>query len=56
MTSGPTDDAYPSNWPGARNQPAAPATPVEAVMLAIDSFVSALTPEEFTQLVARTRG
>jgi len=54
MTSGPTD--YPSNWPGARNQPAAPATPTEALQLAIDSFVSALSPAEFAQLVARTRG
>jgi len=52
MTSGPTD--YPNNWPGARNQAPTPATPVEAVMLAIDSFVSALSPEEFDQLVQRT--
>ena len=54
MTSGPTD--YPSNWPGARNQAGAPATPTEAIMLAIDSFISALSPEEFNQLIARTRG
>jgi hypothetical protein len=54
MTSPPTD--YPSNWPGARNQTTAPATPTEAIMLAIDSFISALSPEEFDQLVARTRG
>ena len=32
MTSPPTE--YPSNWPGARNQPAAPATPTEAIMIA----------------------
>jgi hypothetical protein len=54
MTSGPTD--YPASWPGARNQPAAPATSTEAIMLAIDSFISALSPAEFDQLVARTRG
>jgi hypothetical protein len=53
MTSPPTE--YPSNWPGARNQPAAPATPAEAVALAVDAFISALTPEEFNQLVQRTR-
>jgi hypothetical protein len=54
MTSGPTD--YPSNWPGARNQPTAPATPTDAIQLAIDAYISALTPEEFDQLVGRTRG
>jgi hypothetical protein len=50
------DDAYPSNWPGARNQPAAPTAPAEAIALAIDAFISALSPEEFDQLVVRTRG
>ena len=54
MTSGPTD--YPSNWPGARNQPAAPTTPIEAIQLAFDAYISALTPEEFTRLIQRTRG
>ena len=45
MTSGPTD--YPSSWPGARNQVAAPATPSEAIQLAIDSYIAALSPQEF---------
>ena len=54
MSDGPTD--YPASWPGARNQPAVPATPTEAIMLAIDSFISALTQEQFDQLVSRTRG
>jgi hypothetical protein len=54
MISGPTD--YPANWPGARSQAAAPAAPAEAVALAIDSYISALTPDEFDQLVQRTRG
>lgn len=52
MTSPPTD--YLSNWPGAR-PPAAPAAPIEAIMLAIDSFVAALSPEEFAAMVQRTR-
>jgi hypothetical protein len=54
MKSGPTD--YPSNWPGARNQPAAPATPCEAVALAVDAYVSSLSEPDFQALVARTRG
>jgi|KBSSwiStaDraftv2_1062776.scaffolds.fasta_scaffold565933_2 hypothetical protein len=54
MTSGPTD--YPSNWPGARTQPAAPAPPSEAVALAVDAYIAALTQPEFDQLVSRTRG
>jgi hypothetical protein len=53
MTSPPTE--YPSNWHGARPS-APPAAPSEALALAIDSFIAALTPEEFNQLVARTRG
>jgi hypothetical protein len=53
MTSGPTD--YPSNWPGARSQ-AAPATPTEAVALAVDAFVASLSDTEFRALVERTRG
>jgi hypothetical protein len=51
-----SDDSYPSNWPGARTQAAAPAAPIEAVMLALDSFVASLSVEEFDALVARTRG
>ena len=54
MTNLPTE--YPSNWPGARSQAAAPATPTEALMLAIDAFVAALSQSEFDQLVSRTRG
>ena len=54
MNDGPTD--YPASWPGARTQPAAPATPAEAVALAVDSYVAALSEDEFTAMVARTRG
>ena len=54
MTSGPTD--YPSNWPGARNQPAAPTTPIEAIQLAFDAYIAALSQSEFDQLVNRARG
>ena len=51
------DDSYPSAWtPREARQPAAPAAPAEAIMLAIDSFIAALSPEEFDQLVSRTRG
>ena len=55
MTSGPTD--YPDSWrPRGAPQSQSPAAPIEALMLAIDSFIAALSPEEFDQLVSRTRG
>jgi hypothetical protein len=54
MNDGPTD--YPASWPGARAQPAAPAAPAEALALCLDAYVAALSPEDFDQLVARTRG
>ena len=55
MTSPPTE--YPSAWtPRGAPQPAAPAAPAEAVALAVDSYVAALTESEFDQLVSRTRG
>jgi hypothetical protein len=33
-----------------------PAAPIEAIMLAVDSYIAALSPQEFDQLVSRTRG
>jgi hypothetical protein len=52
---GPT--GYPSNWPGARNQAAAPAPPpIEALQMAVDVFLASLSDDEFRALVARTRG
>ena len=53
MNGPPTD--YPSTWPGARSQAAAPATPSEAVAMAVDAFVASLTSEEFDAMVQRTR-
>ena len=50
------DDSYPANWPGARNQPAAPTTPIEAIQLAFDAYIAALSQSEFDQLVNRARG
>ena len=35
---------------------AAPPAPAEALQMAVDSYIAALSPEEFAQLVARTRG
>jgi hypothetical protein len=54
MTSPPTD--YPANWPGARSEPAAPATPIEALLLAVDMFIASLSDNEFRVLSERTRG
>lgn len=54
------DTSYPANWdtPGTtgKQRPAEPTmAPVEAVALAIDSFIAALDDDEFNALVARTR-
>jgi len=54
MTSPPTD--YPANWPGARSEPAAPATPIEVLLLAVDMFIASLSDNEFRVLAERTRG
>ena len=57
MTSG--DDSYPSAWTPRGAQPPAPPAPaeaVEAIMLAIDSFIAALSQDELDQLLQRTRG
>lgn len=55
MTTG--DDSYPSAWtPRGAPQAAPPAAPAEAVAMAIDAYVAALTPEEFAEMVRRTRG
>ena len=52
-TAGPT--AYPSNWRPAGAPP--PDTPVntEAIALAIDAFIAALSDDELTALLQRTR-
>lgn len=51
------DDSYPDSWKRSNGAPrGTPAAPTEAVAMAIDAFVAALSPEEFDQLVARTRG
>jgi hypothetical protein len=51
--TGPTE--YPSSWRPA-GAPPADTAPSEAVAMAIDSYIAALSPEEFNQLVQRTRG
>lgn len=53
MTQGPT--AYPSNWRPAGAPPPDEPPNVEAVVLAIDSYLVALSDEEFAALVARVR-
>ena len=54
------DDSYPSAWtPRGAPQPApppAPRAPAEAVAMAVDSYVAALSEDEFAAMVARTRG
>jgi hypothetical protein len=48
---------YPSAWtPREARQPAPPTAPIEAIMLVVDAYLSALSPQEFDQLVSRTRG
>ena len=55
MTSPPTD--YPANWrPRGAAQTAPSEAPVEALLLAIDSFVAALSEDNFAAMVQRTRG
>ncbi len=52
-----SDDSYPLAWaPRGTPQPEAPSAPAEALALALDSYISALTPEEFDLLIQRTRG
>ena len=55
MTDGPTD--YPDSWkPRSMKRQTGPSPDViEALMLAIDSYIASLPPREFDQLVARTR-
>jgi hypothetical protein len=50
---GPT--AYPSQWRPAWAPPPDSETNYEALALAIDSFLSALSDEEFDSLVVRVR-
>jgi hypothetical protein len=47
--TGPDD--YPEAW-----KPRERRERDEALMLALDSYIAALSPEEFDQLVQRTRG
>ncbi len=54
MTSGPTD--YPDSWKTGRAARPSPDTPSEAVALAVDGFIAALSDADFDALVARTRG
>ena len=59
MTSPP--DGYPDSWrprgaPAPEPQAASSAAPVEAVALAVDSYIAALSEDDFTALVQRTRG
>jgi hypothetical protein len=54
----PDPTAYPSSWrPAGAPPPDAPdpAANAEAVALAVDAYIAALSPTEFDQLVARTR-
>ena len=47
---------YPSSWtPRGAPQAAAPAAPIEPIMLAIDAYLAALSPQEFAEMVQRTR-
>ena len=52
-TAGPT--AYPSNWRPAGAPPPDEPVNVEALALATDAYLSALTDEEFASLVERVR-
>jgi hypothetical protein len=52
-TQGPT--GYPSGWRPAGAPPPDEPPNVEALALAIDAYVAALSPEEFDALVQRTR-
>ena len=53
MTTGPTD---PSSWrPAGAPEPDAAPPIVEALLLALDSFVASLSESDFRALVERTR-
>ena len=47
--------AYPSGWRPKGAPPPDEPPNVEAIALAIDAYISALTDEEFAALVARVR-
>jgi hypothetical protein len=54
----PADNSYPADWdtPAVRTKTPVPLDKaIEAVSLAVDSYVAALSPAEFSDLVARTR-
>ena len=52
------DDSYPASWipRGLQRQAGPSVEAIEALMLAIDTFIAALPESEFRALVARTRG
>jgi hypothetical protein len=56
--TGPVDDSYPSAWTPRhmQRQTGPSADTIEAILLAVDSYVSALPESEFRLLVERTRG
>jgi len=51
--TGPDD--YPEAWKPREMRRSTPA-PAEAIALAIDAFIAALSPEELQELILRTRG
>lgn len=52
-TAGPT--GYPSSWRPANAPPPDIEPSIEAIALAVDAYLSALSDEEFTALVERVR-
>lgn len=50
-----TPTAYPQGWRPKGAPPPEVEPSVEALQLAVDAFVAALSPGEFDALVARTR-
>ena len=51
-------DGYPASWApkGAPTQAETQPAPVEAIALAIDAYIAALSPEDLDSLLIRTRG
>lgn len=55
MTTAAGPTAYPSSWRPAGAPPPDVEPNLEALMLAIDSYLSALDDQQFAELVARVR-
>ena len=55
MTTAAGPTGYPSGWRPKNAPPPDEPPNVEAIALAIDAYISALSPEEFSALVARVR-